>query len=763
MAAINAVLRSGIYATVAVLILTLTGVFAEFEDRDVIVDTLSLNTVVLAIMLIGTGIVMAGQARKHGGTLAQVAAILGGLIPGLALAGLVLFNIAVRMGEVFPNISSLNRSPLTFGQTIQLNPDAVGTWLVERTAPLYADLVALPALRVDGLLILLAVSVLCSVIATLALNLPERLRGFSPQLADRGNEILITSAGLVVVMGLVTNQINETVTLPDALLLAGVFGGGYVFSLLRPLSAESSPLTLPLIGELSRPLAVRAVLGFLGGVAVGVVLVFIAGAGGLDEGGVLRGIGTEPQILGMANDALPLPFLIITGLIGLTGVLAAQGSSLMSNGSLYFLGFILALGILNWQDEMTLLAAGLIFVMLALLSFFAPLAGEGTAARFDAAKADDRRATRLIFTMVTLGVLVVVPQFVNLYVANVFNLIALYVIMGIGLNVMIGYTGLLDLGYVASFAIGAYTLGVLTAPNILTCNGVDPGTIPFNEIAETCTNTLTFWQAWPICVLMSALTGMALGIPVLGLRGDYLAIVTLGFGEITNRIIRSDTAEPLLGGAQGVSPIPTPILNLTDINAAWFIDMNQSTSIYYLYLISVGIAAFVVWRLVNSRLGRAWRAIRADEDVAEAMGIHLVRYKLMAFGVSSAFAGLGGAVFGAQLQGIFPNSFTILVSINVLSLIIMGGMGSIPGVVLGAMILVGLPELLRELEAYRLLGFGALLVVVMLTRPQGLLPPTPARLSEKAKPTESSYPLRPQAATAAAAAPINEEDAHGSA
>jgi branched-chain amino acid transport system permease protein len=243
----------------------------------------------------------------------------------------------------------------------------------------------------------------------------------------------------------------------------------------------------------------------------------------------------------------------------------------------------------------------------------------------------------------------------------------------------------------------------------------------------------TFWVAWPFCVLFSALTGMLLGIPVLRLRGDYLAIVTLGFGEIIHRIILSNDFRPILGGAQGITPIPTPVVNLTALNPEWHVQLNNSVSIYYLFLISVGFAAFVVLRLVNTRTGRAWRAIRADENVARAMGIPLVRYKLMAFGISSAFAGLGGAAFAASVQGIFPNSFTLLVSINVLCLIIIGGMGSVSGVIVGALILIGLPELLRELDAYRLLAFGALLVTVMLVRPEGLLPPSPPRLSEDIK------------------------------
>jgi branched-chain amino acid transport system permease protein len=259
---------------------------------------------------------------------------------------------------------------------------------------------------------------------------------------------------------------------------------------------------------------------------------------------------------------------------------------------------------------------------------------------------------------------------------------------------------------------------------------VHPSEIPYTELQAACTGTISFWWALPFCVFFSALTGAMLGVPVLRLRGDYLAIVTLGFGEIMNRVVLSDTFKSYLGGPQGISPIPYPRIDLSGINSGWVANFSTSTNIYYLFLFAVAITAFVVYRLANSRVGRAWRAVKADEDVAQAMGIELVKTKLLAFGVSSAFAGLGGAIFGGMLQGIFPNSFTLLVSINVLSLIIIGGMGSISGVFVGAMLLVGLPELLRELESYRMLSFGALLVTVMLIKPEGLIPPKPPRLSE---------------------------------
>jgi branched-chain amino acid transport system permease protein len=188
----------------------------------------------------------------------------------------------------------------------------------------------------------------------------------------------------------------------------------------------------------------------------------------------------------------------------------------------------------------------------------------------------------------------------------------------------------------------------------------------------------------------------------------------------------------LLGGPQGVNGIPVPNLNLSFINPDWNFQLARSTEIYYLFLFTVAVGTVVVLRLVNTRLGRAWRALRDDEDVAEATGIHLVGAKLLAFGISSAFSGMGGALFGASLQGIYPNSFTLNVSIFVLSLVIVGGMGSIPAVFVGALVLIGLPEMLRELQDYRLLAFGVLLVVVMLSKPDGILPPQTPKLSERA-------------------------------
>jgi len=273
--------------------------------------------------------------------------------------------------------------------------------------------------------------------------------------------------------------------------------------------------------------------------------------------------------------------------------------------------------------------------------------------------------------------------------------------MGFGLNIVVGFAGLLDLGYVAFFAIGAYTMGLLTSIQL-------PQTTGLTGVQ------MTFWTALPFAVGASVLWGILLGVPVLRMRGDYLAIVTLGFGEIIRVLALSNFLQPLIGGAQGILGIPKPIV--------FGFELKTSQELYYLVIIAAALAAFISWRLRDSRTGRSWMAMREDEDVAEAMGINLIKTKLLAFATGAALSGLAGAIFAAKLGSIYPHSFNLLISINVLSLIIVGGIGSLPGVVVGAFVLVGLPELLREFSEYRMLIFGALLVTMMLVKPEGIWP-----------------------------------------
>lgn len=310
------------------------------------------------------------------------------------------------------------------------------------------------------------------------------------------------------------------------------------------------------------------------------------------------------------------------------------------------------------------------------------------------ASMSDKPVVRYITYFLVLALLVWVPTVLNQSLNYTLGTVAIYVLLGLGLNIVVGLAGLLDLGYVAFFAVGAYTVALLTAP--------DPHGVQAN-----------FWIILPLAVAFAALAGVLLGVPVLRLRGDYLAIVTLGFGEIIRVLAGSDALTGFTGGPMGVNSVPLPRFFGQPLGPQHFV---------YLLIVGVALVIFVTARLQNSRVGRAWIAMREDETVAQAMGINTLRYKLLAFGIGAAFAGMGGALFAARNQFTNPQDHVLLVSINVLAVVIVGGMGSIPGVILGAFVLKGIPELLREFENYRIILFGGLLVLMMILRPEGLIP-----------------------------------------
>ena len=271
----------------------------------------------------------------------------------------------------------------------------------------------------------------------------------------------------------------------------------------------------------------------------------------------------------------------------------------------------------------------------------------------------------------------------------------IYVLLGLGLNIIVGLSGQLVLGYVAFFAIGAYSFALLTAP------------VPHNLMWN-------FWPAVGAAIFLAAVAGLLLGLPILNLRGDYLAIVTLGFGEIIRNLIRSDLLTPLTLGPRGVREIAQPTL--------FGNPFSSDIDFMYLIIVAVLILIYITHRIQNSRTGRAWLSIKDDETVARASGVNVYKYKLLALSLGAAFAGLGGAIFASRNLFTGPEDHILMVSINVLCLIIVGGMGSIPGVILGAFALKGIPEMLRDFEIYRMLAFGALLVVMMIVRPEGLWP-----------------------------------------
>ncbi|PLX69039.1 MAG: branched-chain amino acid ABC transporter permease [Denitrovibrio sp.] len=290
-----------------------------------------------------------------------------------------------------------------------------------------------------------------------------------------------------------------------------------------------------------------------------------------------------------------------------------------------------------------------------------------------------------------LTILCIFPFVTDSYQINIMTVALMYIVLGLGLNIVVGLAGLLDLGFVAFYAVGAYTYALLN--------------YHFG---------LSFWVVLPIGALMATIFGILLGFPVLRLRGDYLAIVTLGFGEIIRLVLENWNEFSM--GPSGIANIDRPTIYGFDMT------LTQATIfIYFLMVVFTVFTVFFVNRLQNSRIGRAWLALREDEIACQAMGVGRTRTKLMAFALGATWAGLMGVVFAAKTTFINPASFTFLESAIILSVVVLGGMGSIPGVIIGALIMILLPEYLRAFSEYRMLVFGGAMVVMMVFRPQGLI------------------------------------------
>ena len=365
------------------------------------------------------------------------------------------------------------------------------------------------------------------------------------------------------------------------------------------------------------------------------------------------------------------------------------------------------------QGGLTPIGFVLVYALIAGGAYGWATRGDRAKARVAAMPPDRRRAGKLIAYGALFALLMLLPLIVGQRLSEVVGTVGIYILLGLGLNIVVGFAGLLDLGYVAFYAVGAYTTALLTSP-------ASPAFSP----------ELPFWGALPFVIIAAAMIGLFVGAPVLRLRGDYLAIVTLGFGEIAREIFKSAWAQPVTGGAQGILSIPPPLPF-----------ERAPQAIYYPIVFFCILAAIAATSLASSRIGRAWNAMREDESVAEATGVNTTNYKLLAFGLGAAFGCVSGALFAAKIGVIFADSFNILVSINALALIILGGMGNIAGVVVGALVLVGLPEFLREFAEYRLLIYGAVLVAMMLLRPEGLLPSRTrkAELHEREDDDEEMY------------------------
>ncbi|MBO3276390.1 high-affinity branched-chain amino acid ABC transporter permease LivM [Pseudomonas schmalbachii] len=316
---------------------------------------------------------------------------------------------------------------------------------------------------------------------------------------------------------------------------------------------------------------------------------------------------------------------------------------------------------------------------------------------------------RIIFVLILVAL--AWPFFGSRGAVDIATLILIYVLLGLGLNIVVGLAGLLDLGYVGFYAVGAYSYALLSHYY-----------------------GLGFWVCLPIAGLMAAFFGFILGFPVLRLRGDYLAIVTLGFGEIIRILLRNMTW--LTGGPNGISNIDKPTLfgltferrapeGMQTFHEFLGIAYNSNYKVIFLYLVALLLALlalFVINRLLRMPIGRAWEALREDEIACRALGLNPTIIKLSAFTLGACFAGFAGSFFAARQGLVTPESFTFIESAIILAIVVLGGMGSQLGVILAAVVMILLPELMREFSEYRMLMFGALMVLMMIWRPQGLLP-----------------------------------------
>lgn len=321
---------------------------------------------------------------------------------------------------------------------------------------------------------------------------------------------------------------------------------------------------------------------------------------------------------------------------------------------------------------------------------FAAFAGENRAiAGFRAGVVNAVLAHRSLAVGITLTAALLVPFVSSNYLLDVLTSAILYAILATALNITVGLTGVLVLGFIGFYAVGAYTTGILTAKFAL-CG---------------------FWMALPLSGLVAMLFGILLGIPALRLKGDYLAVVTLGFGEIIRIFLTN--LNGLTGGPNGILGIKRPSFGL--------FSLDHPRDFYWFVLAALALVVLVVARLANSRYGRAWIAIRENEMAAGALGINVFRKHLLSFSLSAFFGGIAGSLFAVKQGFISPDSFTFYESVLVLCMVVLGGIGNVIGSVTGALLLIVVPEFLREFSQYRMLVFGAVMIAFMVFRPNGLL------------------------------------------
>lgn len=469
----------------------------------------------------------------------------------------------------------------------------------------------------------------------------------------------------------------------------------------------------------ARNLAAGTLAGVIGGAGVAVLLILMVNLN-------LRSVFIElsPQLEDILSFGLPTApatglIVAIAGAAGLIGasthLLPLRWRRTIVPGLMWILiialftdivgQFFAGIGLDSLTDTFfsrrggPLTPVGALIVFLVFSAFYWYLGGRKATfrERFEALPAEGRTRWTIGLALAIVVVLWLMPRIMGPFVSQVLDNAGIFLLMALGLNIVLGYAGLLDLGYVAFFAVGAYTAAILTSP-----------------LSPVLRPELTLIVALPLVMGAAAIAGIVVATPVIRMRGDYLAIVTLGFGEIARILFNSEWLAPVFGGAQGITNIP-------DLRIGPLTFRSPQDYFYPIFLFVV-FAAYITLALQKSRWGRAWMAMREDESVAEAMGINIVTAKLSAFIVGAVLASFGGALFGAQIGSIFPHSFNVVVSITVLVIIIVGGMGSVPGVTVGALVLIALPNLLREFSEYQFLFYGVLLIGMMLTRPEGFIP-----------------------------------------
>ena len=441
-------------------------------------------------------------------------------------------------------------------------------------------------------------------------------------------------------------------------------------------------------------------------------------------------INWSPQLLEVlafgARDLNSAVWIGIGGALGLVGAGLHLIPENLRRGTSYGFFTVLALAIfepalddmsegfrLEWLVELIFEKRGglklwpaiILAVLIGLISVVTKGKAKNAVAQYREQEKSQKKKTSVVLFGIVAALGIVLPIFMGTYVNSLLANVGIFLLLALGLNIVVGLAGILDLGYVAFFAVGAYTTAVLTS-----------------ELSPFFAPGMTWVLSLVFVIILAGFTGLFIGAPVIRMRGDYLAIVTLGFGEIIRLLFLSDFLKPYFGGAQGILGVPGIDLGVV------YISGTDTRGIFYLVLFFCAIAVYVSWRLQASRLGRSWMAIREDEQVAEAMGINTVNSKLMAFVVGAVLASFAGAIMAARVGSVFPNSFMILISIVILVVVIVGGMGSIPGVFVGAFVLIGVlggpkqPGLLQEFGSLKLLVYGMLLVYMMLQKPEGLVP-----------------------------------------